>query len=186
MKNLVMHGAEPFFFPGGSTGCLLIHGFTGTPKEMRWMGEYLSKKGFTILAIRLAGHATDPEDMRRSRWRDWLASVEDGVTLLRSTCRKVYTAGLSMGGVLSLIAASHYPINGAVAISTPYDMPHDWRLPFIKPLSMIIRNIAKGEADWQNSEAAKDHAEYPYYPSAAILQLQALLVDMRAGLKGIS
>ncbi len=185
MKNLVMQGADPFFFPGGPTGCLLIHGFTGTPREMRWMGEYLSKKGYTVLGIRLAGHATSPEDMRHSTWRDWVASVEDGITLLKNATRKVYTIGLSMGGALSLIAASRFPIDGAVAISTPYDMPSDWRLPFIKPLSVIIRNVPKGQPDWQNPEAAADHAEYLYYPSRSILQLRALLTVMRSGLADI-
>jgi carboxylesterase len=185
MKNMVMQGAEPFFFPGGPTGCLLIHGFTGTPREMHWMGEYLSKKGLTILGIRLAGHATSPEDMRRSSWRDWVTSVEDGITLLRGATRKLYTIGLSMGGALSLIAATRYPIDGAVAISTPYDIPADWRLPFIKPLSVIIRNVSKGQPDWQNPEAAVDHAEYPYYPSGSILQLKALLAEMRTGLADI-
>jgi len=186
MKNMIMQGAEPFYFPGGSTGCLMIHGFTGTPREMLWMGEYLSKKGFTVLGIRLAGHATDPEDMRRSGWRDWIASVEDGITLLHGACSRVYSIGLSMGGALSLIAASRYPIDGAVAISTPYDMPRDWRLPFIKPLSVIIRNVGKGQPDWQNPDAAKDHAEYPYFPSASILQLRTLLAEMRAGLGSIN
>jgi carboxylesterase len=185
MENLVMQGAEPFFFPGGRTGCLLIHGFTGTPREMLWMGEYLSKKGFTVLGIRLAGHATNPEDMRRSRWHDWIASVEDGITLLHGACDKVYTVGLSMGGALSLIAARRYKVNGAIAISTPYDLPHDWRMPFIKPLSLIIRNVGKGQPDWQNPEAARDHAEYPYYPSASILELKGLLAEMRAGLDDI-
>jgi carboxylesterase len=185
MKNLVMQGAEPFFFPGGSTGCLLIHGFTGTPREMLWMGEYLSKKGFTTLGIRLSGHATNPEDMRRSKWQDWVADVEDGITLLRGACRKIYTIGLSMGGALSLIAASRYPLAGAVAISTPYALPSDWRLPFIKPLSVIIRNVSKGQPDWQNPDAADDHAEYPYYPSASILQLKMLLDEMRSDLPGI-
>ena len=53
---------EPFFFQGDSSkpACLLIHGFTGTPKEMRWMGEYLFRQGYTCLGIRLAGHATRP------------------------------------------------------------------------------------------------------------------------------
>ncbi|HBF40708.1 MAG TPA: carboxylesterase, partial [Anaerolineaceae bacterium] len=32
---LTMQGAEPFLFKGNDTGCLLIHGFTGTPFEMR-------------------------------------------------------------------------------------------------------------------------------------------------------
>ncbi len=185
MKKMIMSGAEPFYFPGGPTGCLLIHGFSGTPREMLWMGEFLSKKGFTVLGIRLSGHATDPEDMRRSHWQDWVVSVEDGINLLRGACNKIYTVGLSMGGALSLIAASRYQIDGAVAISTPFSMPPDWRLPFLKPLSYVIRNVGKGQPDWQNPEAARDHADYPYYPSAAILQLKELLAEMRAGLAGI-
>lgn len=184
MKNLVMNSAEPFFFRGGPIGCLLIHGFTGTPKEMRWMGEYLVRRGYTVLGIRLSGHATDPEDMRRSRWWDWIASVEDGISILRGATDQVYTIGLSMGGILSLIAARRLTINGAVAISTPYQL-HDWRLPFIRPLSCLIRKIGKGEPDWHNSEAALDHAEYPYYPTSSIFQLQALLAEMRSGLSEI-
>jgi len=182
---MILQGAEPFYFPGGPTGCLLIHGFTGTPREMLWMGEYLSKKGFTVLGIRLAGHATDPEDLRRSHWRDWIVSVEDGINLLHGVCKNIYTIGLSMGGALSLVAASRYRIDGAVAISTPYHLPRDWRMPFLKPLSLIIRNVGKGQPDWQNPEAARDHAEYPYYPSASILQLKGLLAEMRAGLAEI-
>ena len=45
---MVLDGAEPFYFAGGSTGVLLLHGLTGSPAEMRLLGEALSKEGFTI------------------------------------------------------------------------------------------------------------------------------------------
>ena len=32
-------GSVSLFFQGGRIGCLLIHGFTGAPIEMRPMGE---------------------------------------------------------------------------------------------------------------------------------------------------
>ena len=51
----IMPGAEPFYFSGDRTGCLLIHGFTGTPNEMRWLGTQLSTAGHTVLGVRLAG-----------------------------------------------------------------------------------------------------------------------------------
>ena len=40
--NVIIPAAEPFLLSGETSkpACLLIHGFTGTPKEMRWMGEY--------------------------------------------------------------------------------------------------------------------------------------------------
>ncbi len=119
--------AEPFFFPGkganAKIGCLVTHGFTGAPKEMRWLGEYLNRQGYTVCGIRLNGHATKPEDMIRSHWQDWLLSVEDGYNLLRSCTDQVFLLGLSMGGVLSLTAASRLPVRGVVAMSTPYQLP---------------------------------------------------------------
>ena len=50
---MIIPTAEPFFFPGNRIGCLLVHGFTGAPKEMRWMGEYLNQQGYTVGRIGL-------------------------------------------------------------------------------------------------------------------------------------
>src|SRR5512138_404096 len=92
--------AEPFLLLGEAPkpACLLIHGFTGTPKEMRWLGEFLNSHGYTCLGIRLTGHATDPQDMIRSNWTDWTACVEDGYQLLRCLSERIILVGLSMGG----------------------------------------------------------------------------------------
>ena len=184
--------AEPFFFPGGPTGCLLVHGFTGSPKEMRWMGEYLSAEGYTVAGIRLAGHATRQDDMLHTCWQDWLASVEDGWHLLDSALkftpaakRRIYVMGLSMGGVLALILASRRyakrcPVAGVVAMSTPFDLPQDWRLPYIRLLSLIQPEVAKGPPDWRNPDAAQDHIDYPAYPTRSIAELRDLLAVMRS------
>src|SRR4030065_1391532 len=79
----VIPTAEPFLFLGDEIGILLVHGFTGTPKEMRTMGEFFADQGKTVLGIRLPGHATQPEDMRGKRWQDWVQAGEDGYDLLR-------------------------------------------------------------------------------------------------------
>src|ERR671918_2213655 len=104
----IISTAEPFFFLGDSSkpACLLIHGFTGTPKEMRWMGEYLNQQDYTCLGVRLAGHATHSEDMIRSRWTDWVASVEDGYHVLCGLTDDIFLIGLSMGGALSLLMST--------------------------------------------------------------------------------
>ena len=179
---MIIPTAEPFFFPGNKTGCLLVHGFTGTPKEMRWMGEYLGNLGYTVLGVRLAGHATKPEDMLRMQWQDWIASIEDGYYLLKDNVDQVFIIGLSMGGILSLTFSSQHPVSGVVSMSTPYALPDDPRLPYIRILSLLIPKMKKGPADWHNPEAAKDHIDYPYNPTKAIIQLRDLLIAMRAAL----
>jgi len=179
---MIIPTAEPFLFPGNHIGVLLIHGFTGAPKEMRWMGEYLGNLGYSILGVRLAGHATQPDDMLRTRWQDWLTSVEDGYYLLKGCVNQVFIMGLSMGGVLSLLFASQHPVSGVVAMSTPYSLPDDPRLPLIQHMSWLISKVNKGPSDWHNPEAEIDHVDYPYYPTRAIIQLVGLLAEMRSAL----
>lgn len=185
MKHLLMNNAAPFLFKGDDLGFLLIHGFTGTPKEMRLLGEYLAKQGHTVLGIRLAGHATQIEDMRRSRWQDWAACVEDGVEMLKSCCPKVVSIGLSMGGALSIYAAENLPVNGAVAISAPYSV-EDKRLPFLGPISLVKPYVGKGPSDLKDPQQATEHANYSRYPTHSIIELNKLLKATRSDLSNIS
>jgi len=179
---------EPFFFQGGRTGVLLIHGFTGTPKEMRYMGEDLNKHGFTVLGIRLAGHATTPEDMRASRWTDWTASVEDGFHLLSNSVERIFLAGLSMGGVLSLLMSTTLNVAGVIAMATPYQMPRDPHYPlwFIRLYGKIIKYAPKSKeppgSSWFDKEAFAQHISYPQNPITSIAELKILLWQMQAAL----
>lgn len=173
--QLTIPTAEPFLFIAGKTGCVLVHGFTGAPKEMRLMGEALHRKGITSMGVRLAGHATQPNDLSRTHWRDWLASVEDGIHMLSDICDEVFIAGLSLGGILSLVAASRYDqLKGAIAIATPYNLGNDWRLKFARPLSMFIPEIEKKVSGSHDPSTAREHIDYPAYPTKGIAELHAL------------
>jgi carboxylesterase len=182
--------AEPFFFPGkganAKTGCLVTHGFTGAPKEMRWLGEYLNGQGYTVCGIRLNGHATQPEDMIRSRWQDWLLSVEDGFNLLRSCTDQVFLLGLSMGGALSLTAASRLPVRGVVAMSTPDRLPDHLLLRYTHLISWFIPYMPKGKGApdeaWFDKNAFKQHVAYPKNPVRSAGELNQLLGVMRESL----
>ena len=179
---------EPFFFVGDSSkpACLLIHGFTGTPKEMRWMGEYLHEQGFTCLGIRLAGHGTIPTDMIRSRYQNWMASVEDGYHLLRGVTGRIFFVGLSMGGVLSLLMSTQLNVSGVVAMSTPYKFPDDPRLKYIKLISKFQPYMPKSNdppgTGWFDDASWKDHISYPQNPVRSLAELNLLLGEMRDAL----
>jgi carboxylesterase len=185
-QTLTIPSAEPFFLPGGRTGCLLLHGFTGTPKEMRMLGNSLVAAGYTVLAPRLFGHATSPEAMSRARWQDWLASVEDGMNLLKGCTDRQVVMGLSMGGVLSLLAAARYEFTGVVTFSAPSQMPSDPRSFLLPLIGWLNLHINKGKPDWRNAEAASDHVDYPYYPSRAIVELKKLINMMREELSAVT
>ncbi|MBT3713938.1 MAG: alpha/beta fold hydrolase [Anaerolineae bacterium] len=176
---------EPFFFPGNKIGCLLTHGFTGAPKEMRWMGEYLAEQGFSVLGVRLAGHATNPDEMIRTRYIDWIHSVEDGYHLLKGVADRVVLVGLSMGGALSLLMASKLDVAGVFAMSTPYRLT-DPRIKFAKIFSPFVKYMPKSGNEpgsgWLDKESWEDHISYPKNPVRSAVEIAALLDEMRATL----
>jgi carboxylesterase len=157
---------------------------------MRWMGEYLNRElGFTCLGVRLAGHATRPKDMVRSRWSDWTASVEDGYNLLRGATDEVYFVGLSMGGALSLLMSTRLKVKGIVTMSVPYRMPAKYAAWQIRLASYFITSLPKRKnkpgADWFDKEAYKEQISYPLNPIRSAAELEVLLANMRAALPNV-
>jgi carboxylesterase len=175
----VMQNAEPFLIKRGPIGCLLLHGYTGTPSEMRLLANALADANYTVLTPRLFGHATHPDDMLRARWWDWIASAEDGLNLLSSCTEKQVVMGLSMGGALALLLAARHPVEAVFSFSTPYDMPPDPRIKWLPLLSWLHPKEFKGKSDWHDPEIEKDHIDYPYFPTRSVLQLQQLLTTLR-------
>ena len=114
-----LEGAEPFLLPGGRHGVLLIHGFTGLPAELRLMGEYLNERGFTVLAIRLAGHGTTAEDLSRTEHEDWMDSVRDGYAILSGACDVISVVGHSMGAVFAMLLSVEADAAHVVSLGAP-------------------------------------------------------------------
>ena len=112
------------------TGILLIHGLTGTPNEMRVLARGLHLQGYTVYAVKLAGHCGTLDDLVGTSWLDWLASVRRGADLLSRRVDRVVVGGLSMGAVLALALAQERPehIAGVLALSPAFR--HDgWSMP---------------------------------------------------------
>lgn len=155
------------------------------------MGEYLHQQGYTCLGVRLAGHATNPEDMVRARWTDWTASVEDGYQLLRGVASSIFLVGLSMGGLLSLLMSTRLDVRGVVAMSTPAGLPgdHDYPAWLLELISLFMRYQAKTKEEpgsgWFDKTAWQDHISYPLNPVRSAAELKKLILAMRAALSQV-
>lgn len=112
----------PFELGGGPRGVLLLHGFSGTPFELRFLGERLADHGLRVSAPLLPGHGTRPEDMQATGPADWLAAAERALADLRADCERVAVVGLSLGALLAIELAAGRPGDVAAVglVSTPY------------------------------------------------------------------
>ena len=74
----------PFYMEGSGTNkricLLLIHGFTGNPRDFRRMAKYLNDAGYTVQAIRLPGHGTgaEPREDRTDMGTERAGLVDSG------------------------------------------------------------------------------------------------------------
>jgi carboxylesterase len=142
---------NPFYWPGSSTGLLLIHGYTATTAEVRLIAEKYKSHGFTISAPLLPGHGTKLSDLDRCKWQDWTTQVEKSYQDLASHCKKVIVAGESMGGLLSLhLLSKHTEIICGLVYSPAIKIQKLWASRWMYPFIPYIpkKNLDDGLA-WQ-------------------------------------
>jgi carboxylesterase len=177
--------ADPFALGTGPDACLLLHGLTGSPAEVRPVGEALAAAGFRAVGPLLPGHGTTPEDLYVTTRGDLLRAAESALLSLQGA-RRIFLCGLSAGALLAIhLAARSWAREGlpdfsALALLAPAIefTGSTWifanvfgrlpALPFI--LSKGGRDIAKGEAD----EREKVDGSYDAIPLRWAGELRAL------------
>jgi len=180
--------ADGFAFAGARPlGCLLVHGFTATPDEMRPLGEALAARGFPVRGVRLAGHGTDVADLARTSWADWFATVAEGADRLLRDVPALAVAGMSLGALLALHLAATRPrdVAALVLCGTPLDLG-DARLrwlPLLARVPWIARRWAimpkRNGPDIADPVMRAASRSYPAMPLAGVLELLRLQALVR-------
>jgi len=126
-------GPTGYYEQHGEDAVLLIHGLTGTPAEMRPIAKRLAKQGFSIMCPALAGHCREAGELRKSKWQDWYASMEQAFEALKAQHRRVFIAGLSIGALLAikLAAEKGEKVAGLGLMSSTF-FYDGWNMPRLK------------------------------------------------------
>lgn len=171
---------------------LLLHGFTGTPYEMRPVGEYFYNKGFNVFCPRLKGHGTTEEELNNCRFYDWIESAEMGLNYLKRKSDKVYVLGLSMGGLLALkLASVHQEIEKVIVIASPLYLRGEnnlfvqaTRIPFFR---YLVKSVTKPEPkDERYREIWRRNPSYRGVPTRASYEFYKLMQNVRRSLKNVT
>lgn len=120
---------------GRSGGVLLIHGFPGSPAEVRGIGEALAEHGYRAQGILLPGFGADIPNLNKRGQADWVAAAQSAWDALRARHQPATLLGYSMGGAVALNLVSA-PQDRLVLVA-PF-----WRAPGILPaLLPLIRRV---------------------------------------------
>lgn len=159
---------------------LLIHGFTGTPDIMRSLANHLHEQDYTVLAPLLAGHGMTRESLAASNWQDWYGTCVAAFEDLKKDHQKIFVAGLSLGGILTLKLTQDYPsaFRAAACLSTPLFLEKwvNYALPVIMntPLRYLYRYQKKMALDVKDSSVINNIWNITEMPIASIYSLTKL------------
>jgi carboxylesterase len=156
---------------------LLIHGFTGSPWEVRPLGEALAARGFHVHGLRLPGHGIGPEGMAWVTWRDWEEAADQALQALLGA-RSLFVAGLSMGGLLGMLLAARYPAKvKGLALMAPVvslrglDGRLLRRMRWLNLAELTGLWVKKTTTDLDDAEARADAPILPKWPLARLYDL---------------
>jgi len=172
---------DAFDFAGGERGVLLLHGFSGTPAEVRDLGARLHARGYGVIGPALPGHAREGRTIEEIRAEDYLSAAEAALETVRGRYRTVYVVGFSMGGTLGLHLAQRKRVEALVTINAPLEMPAHVRngVPF-------VARYAANALLPVNMRALVGHPGRAIMPAHAVVTFLDVLERIRGGLADIA
>jgi carboxylesterase len=148
---------QAFSLPGGAAAALLVHGFPGSPAEMRGLGLALQKAGLSVEGILLPGFGQQIDTLFERHYTEWSAAITDRLRQLKSQHQPVLLAGFSMGGALALQACVEEKPDALVLLAPFWKLEGGlWGLlPFLRMIFPKIHPFRLVKMDFSDPELRK-------------------------------
>jgi len=176
-----------FDLPGdGRAAALCLHGLTGTPYEVRSLGEAFAARGIRAFGPALPGHNETPERLSKVKHAEWVEAARGHLRALRESNERVFVVGLSMGGLVSLELAANDSPDAVIAIGAPLQFAR--RLAGVIPVAKYLRPMLPKQhgSDIRDDAARERHPSYDVMPLHAVHELVRLQRRVRRGLERIT
>ncbi|TDM12576.1 alpha/beta hydrolase [Macrococcus lamae] len=166
---------KPFFFEEGERAVLLLHGFTGNSSDVRQLGRFLQKKGYTSYAPHYEGHGVPPEELLDSSPHVWWRQVLEAYDFLQEKGYKdIAVAGLSLGGVFALKLSLYRDVIGVATMCSPMH---------IKTTGNMFESVLDYAREYKKREG-KDSSQIDaemsqFHPTATLEELQQTIGGVR-------
>ncbi|MGG2025686.1 carboxylesterase [Gottfriedia sp. S16(2024)] len=168
---------KPFTFEGGDRAVLLLHGFTGHSADVRMLGRFLEKQGYTCHAPHYKGHGVPPDELVHTGPEDWWKDVMEAYQFLKDKGhQKIAAVGLSLGGVFALKLGYTVPLNGIVTMCSPM---------YIKSEEIMYEGVLAYTREFKKREGKSpeqievEMEEFKKTPMNTLKALQGLIKEVR-------
>ena len=132
---------ESFSWQAGDRAVLLLHGFPGTPAEMRPLGTVLRDAGWSVHGLMLPGMGADITTLEHRRFQDWSAAAKRAMATLQRQHRVVVLIGYSMGGALALHTALEHRPAGLVLLAPFWSFGEGWLRVLWPLVNLLVRRV---------------------------------------------
>lgn len=162
---------QPFLWEGkrrdGDNGltpaALLVHGFPGTPAEMRPLATTLHAAGWTVCGLLLPGFGSEIASLGQRSLADWTAAIRQAIGKLQQDHHPVLVVGHSMGGALSIQAAATNAHADGLILLAPFwklqgAIPAFW--PLVRPFLRQFRPFRLFKPDFDDPKVRAGIREF--------------------------
>lgn len=156
-------------------GCLLFHGFTGSPYEVQPLANHLQKQTDWLIHVpTLPGHGCH-DTLKRVTWRDWLLFAEIEFLRMAKHCSSIYVIGFSMGALIASHIAAKYPVERLVLLSPA--LFHLNTPQMLEDMKQLVRNYPDDHHSFLDlMQRYKD--KITNTPLRAVLQFKKLVKEI--------
>ena len=170
--NQVKEKAKPYVYEAGNDVlAILIHGFTGTPDDLRNLAIYLAGNSITARSVLLAGHGSHWRDLEDTSHYDWWKSVEDEVKAAIGKYKKIFLIGYSFGANIAFDLAARYPkeITGVVSLGISVYLRRGYILKTLLPIfHFFLKHYRKSYIKKNHMIEYEDSGSYVYIPTKSV------------------
>ena len=130
-----------FSWHGGDHAALLLHGFPGTPAEMRPLATILKDAGWTVQGLMLPGMGADIATLDQRSLNDWSTAANQAMENLKRRYATVILIGYSMGGALALHTAFDRQPAALVLLAPFWSFGEGWLRVLWPLVHLLVRRV---------------------------------------------
>lgn len=174
---------QVYYDQKNSIGLVFSHGYLSVPAALEEMAKYLFEKRINVYLVRLRGHGTDPRALQKVKFEEWESDFGRAFTAMRQVCDKVFIGGFSTGGLLALLHAGKYQVDGVIVLNTALKLNNlkvEYVITTLNAFNeMIVHLHAQGIKEWIDNHSELSDFNYPRHPLSSVSELEKLMDKTR-------